>query len=1470
MKNLQALLVFFCLISNLSFAQTCLPNGIVLTTQAEVDAFAVDFPSCTEILGNIEIGFFNGVDNSNITDLSAFSQINTIGGNIRIGRCNQLTTLNGLGNLISVGGDIDIQYNDLLADISGIDALQSVGGLFRILGANGLTSISGLNNLTSVGVLIIGINESLVNITGFNGFTELDGNLSFGGSNISSITGFSNLTLVEGDFILGNIPMLTNISGFNNLNRVNGKMTLVQLDSNTSFAGLEGLTYLGAADIINNGALENFNGLSNVDTIAGRLFIESNATLTNLSGWDDLKHIGKLTLAGNGSIVSLDGIENVTSISEGLELFYNIAFTDLNALSNSLSLTGILSIKGCFEMTNLNGMADLDMSGISNLELIDNTLLTFCNSTNVCDYISTGGVVNISNNAVGCNTITEILANCNTNNSTTCFPNEMIFSNQAQVDIFPSLFPNCTEITGDVKITGTVNNLDSLIQITTIAGDLSIDFSELISLTGLDNLTEVGSLFRINKNSNLINLNGLEGLTSVGDAFVINDNYKLSSLNGLSNLESVEHNFYIGEMDSVIVGFDQFSDLTGLENLTKVGGSFLLYNLENITSLSGFENLDTIGLSLELYGNDGLESLVGVEGIAHIGGGVQVVDHQNLTSFTGFENIELINGNFIIVGNPLLEDISAINNVHTINGLLVINDTEVLTSLAEFSSLVNVETLQVAYNASLTSLSGLENVNTTNLTDLRIFDNPMLSFCNEPNVCDYIAGGGSTNISNNAFGCNDIMLLIEICNPSGATCSLGNVTLSTQSEVDNFPGLFPNCTEVLGDLIIQGDMNNLDSLEQITSVDGYLKVDQCDNLISLNGLNNMTSVGGLEITNLINIKNLNGLENLNEVVTTGIVIGGNDSLMTLNGLGEITNVGPVTISTNKNLEDISALSSLIAIDGNLNIGAHESLTNLFGLQNVTSVSGSIFIESNPVLENIQAIENINLALLSGGIAISYNPSLVTCDLVNLCNHIVNMGGTSISNNASGCNSEQEIEMTCAQNLSKIKNLVFYDLNQNKIRDNGEALLADIPIEISPLGTTSFSNSTNGGVIYLDQGDYVLTLDTLMLQFWDLITDSTDYHITIDSANSCDSVFFGIYPVVFRSFISSFLNGPPARCGEFKTFEVHAKNRGTTVTSGTIWLEVDDIIAQTDYIDIPDTIVNSNIYGWHFDNLFPGVTATKQINILVPIPPQVVLGDSLYFNSYVHFEDMNGIDTSNVFNYVTEVRCSFDPNDKLVNPSRNNNFTLFEEDLFYTIRFQNTGNDEAYDIIVRDTLDENLDPSTFRVLSTSHPNSLNTTMEANQYLTFNFENIYLPDSTTNFDASQGYVSYIISPKEGLAEETTIENTASIYFDFNPPIVTNTTESIMVSELPTSIHNLGGTEGMKIEIFPNPVSDHIFIKKEKSETLEYQIIDVNGRLLRSGILIDEVSNITFTKMNAGVYFVKIINPKTREFVVEKIVK
>ena len=139
----------------------------------------------------------------------------------------------------------------------------------------------------------------------------------------------------------------------------------------------------------------------------------------------------------------------------------------------------------------------------------------------------------------------------------------------------------------------------------------------------------------------------------------------------------------------------------------------------------------------------------------------------------------------------------------------------------------------------------------------------------------------------------------------------------------------------------------------------------------------------------------------------------------------------------------------------------------------------------------------------------------------------------------------------------------------------------------------------------------------------------------------------------------------------------------------------------------------------------------------------------------------------------EITAAYDPNDKQAEPLGygDEHYIVPERTLEYTIRFQNTGNDTAQTVVIRDTLSDWLDMCTLRPGISSHPYRLE--LDSAHAIAFVFDNILLPDSTTNLPGSQGFVEYSVKPKADAPLETRIENTAAIYFDINPPIFTNTT-------------------------------------------------------------------------------------------------
>jgi uncharacterized repeat protein (TIGR01451 family) len=171
-----------------------------------------------------------------------------------------------------------------------------------------------------------------------------------------------------------------------------------------------------------------------------------------------------------------------------------------------------------------------------------------------------------------------------------------------------------------------------------------------------------------------------------------------------------------------------------------------------------------------------------------------------------------------------------------------------------------------------------------------------------------------------------------------------------------------------------------------------------------------------------------------------------------------------------------------------------------------------------------------------------------------------------------------------------------------------------------------------------------------------------------------------------------------------------------------------------------------------------------------------IGEVFDFNFDIDISDLDGnsIYTEN-WTESPVVSCSYDPNDKYTAEpgyTEENHFVLAEDEIEYRVRFQNTGNFPAETVLIRDTLDiEHLDFDSFYPVFASH--DFMTTAEPNGALTFTFNDIMLPDSTSDQAGSQGYVVYRVRPRTDVEHMDVIENTAYIFFDGNPPIVTNTT-------------------------------------------------------------------------------------------------
>ncbi len=226
----------------------------------------------------------------------------------------------------------------------------------------------------------------------------------------------------------------------------------------------------------------------------------------------------------------------------------------------------------------------------------------------------------------------------------------------------------------------------------------------------------------------------------------------------------------------------------------------------------------------------------------------------------------------------------------------------------------------------------------------------------------------------------------------------------------------------------------------------------------------------------------------------------------------------------------------------------------------------------------------------------------------------------------------------------------------------------------------------------------------------------------------------------------------------------------------------------------------------------------------------------------------------------EVTSSFDPNDKQGFPFGYSDEHLIEpeSELTYLIRFQNTGTDTAFYVEVRDTLSSWFDPATLRVGAASHDFTWN--MRLGNALSFRFDNILLPDSNTNEAASHGFIQFRIQPKKDAPLGTLLENSASIYFDFNLPVLTNTTFHRLGRDfyLVTVLKTPGDTY-LPVQVAPNPFHDYtrILLPPDAAGDYQFRLYGATGSLVRSIDFFGTELTLSAADLTQGYYWFEIDN-------------
>jgi uncharacterized repeat protein (TIGR01451 family) len=450
------------------------------------------------------------------------------------------------------------------------------------------------------------------------------------------------------------------------------------------------------------------------------------------------------------------------------------------------------------------------------------------------------------------------------------------------------------------------------------------------------------------------------------------------------------------------------------------------------------------------------------------------------------------------------------------------------------------------------------------------------------------------------------------------------------------------------------------------------------------------------------------------------------------------------------------------------------------------------------------------------------------------------------------------------NFSSISGKVYADLNSNAVNDGGDILLPYVPLKAESgvyrdYDVTDFS------------GNYTLFADTVSTTitaftpspYFNVVP--VNYIVTPAQGESIINKDFAIQP---RGNINDLLIDvtqiTPSRPGFPVRYMLTYMNVGTTTQANKYGLKFDP---RLQYISSNGSVaqISSDSIVFNFSNFKPFDIKRTIVNFILSQTAQA--GTSLDARAYIYPIVTDTVPSNNIDSIKQAVTGSFDPNDKQADLKTIviDSAVAGKEFIEYTIRFQNTGTDTAFAVRIADTLSAKVDLTTFRYISSSHNTEINIT--PSRVIEFTFPNILLPDSNKNEAASHGFVKFRLKPVTSVTLQDTIYNAASIYFDYNSPVKTNTEKTNFRISFVTGIYN-PNVNDKALHVYPNPIAGNLNYKLDATiseRKMDIRIYDINGRLFyfstKQVNTSTQSGSIDTNLFPAGTYVIEISTSKTK---------
>lgn len=442
--------------------------------------------------------------------------------------------------------------------------------------------------------------------------------------------------------------------------------------------------------------------------------------------------------------------------------------------------------------------------------------------------------------------------------------------------------------------------------------------------------------------------------------------------------------------------------------------------------------------------------------------------------------------------------------------------------------------------------------------------------------------------------------------------------------------------------------------------------------------------------------------------------------------------------------------------------------------------------------------------------------------------------------ASGCTADRYTALHASLDDSScyctIKGVVYNDINGNCTQDPGENGIQGIQIHCSGMGYT-YTDANGVYSFKVPTGSYTVS-ETVQTYYPLSACQLNDIPVSVVASAGCNTVvnFANGIATIHDIHVSTWDYNFPVPGNSYSQVTV-VSNMGT-VNEATIQAGYN-----TDGQVGAPSFVPAGVFGgsanWYSTTAFPTLAPGDGQQFLVnySVPTDIPLGTNIITkDSAVYVAPMSGwvsdyTPWNNVNYFGSHVVGSYDPNFKEVSPAgvgAPGYITYADSVLEYMVHFQNTGTYYAENIVVIDTLDANLDWTTLRPQFASH--NCVVTLDEHGVAKFTFNNIHLPYASSYPVTSNGMFTYTVKTRHGLAIGSQIKNKASIYFDYNAPIVTNRTLNTIYNGV--GVSNVSNQQS-SFSLYPNPADKTCYavINSDIFGGADLYITDITGKTLVS---------------------------------------